>query len=225
MCSFYWSHRLGPLQPVIRLQVLYPLILALPHPPPVSSQARAGGRPHSPPTPADVSTGVPLRGSAVCFSPCGLAALVIVPIHRLCAPSIPVISKHSRVTMNLIPRWEPTALWRDGWFQTGWEASAQTPSSHPHPSEHRSLHLLHGQIALRELSARPLWLLAAMGLHRNLPNFFWLLSWCQFFAFFKKWWSHKVQIVFKLSEWQCQTPLTSFLWNLPTNSGDGFRET
>lgn len=38
MCSFYWSHRLRPLQPVIRLQVLYPrslsppLLLALPHP-------------------------------------------------------------------------------------------------------------------------------------------------------------------------------------------------
>lgn len=180
MCSFYWSHRLGPLQPVIRLQVLYPrslsptlLLLALPHPHLLVRRTVQGSLPYAP---ADVTTGAPLRRthsvSAVYFCLCGLAGLVIVPIHRLRALSISVISKHSGVTMNLIPRWERWANWRDGWFQTAWEVSAQSPSSCPHPSHHYSLHRLHGQIALRELSARPLWLLAPTELHRNLPHFF-----------------------------------------------------
>lgn len=199
MCSFYWSHRLRPLQPVIRLQVLYPrslsppLLLALPHPHLLVRRSAQGSLPYAP---ADVSTGAPLRRtlwvSAVYFCLCGRAALVIVPIHRLRALSISVISKHSGVTMNLIPRWERWANRRDGWFQTAWEVSAQIPSSRPHPSHHYSLHRLHGQIALRELSGRLLWLLAPKELHRSLPNFF---SSSHHASLCTKIWCHRVQNV------------------------------
>lgn len=103
MCSFYWSHRLGPLQPVIRLQVLYPLVLALPPP---HAWVHWPGQGAAPTRPRWCQRRSTTAVAAVYFSLCGLAALVIVPIHRLCAPSIPVISKHSRVTMNLILRWE-----------------------------------------------------------------------------------------------------------------------
>lgn len=50
MCSFYWSHRLGPLQPVIRLQAWYPLVLvlALPHPHPLVHRPVEGVAPARP---------------------------------------------------------------------------------------------------------------------------------------------------------------------------------
>lgn len=215
MCSFYWSHRLGPLQPVIRLQVLYPLVLALPHPHPLVHRPVRGSLPHAP---ADVSTGEPLptslRLSAVCFSLCGLAALVIVPIHRLCALSIPVISKHSRVTTNLIPRWERwanCALKRWMIPDRLWGLSSD-PLLPPPPLQASLPSLLHAQIALRELSAGPLWLSAAVELPQKPPKIPLTPIMRPVFAF-QRIWAHRVQIVFKLSESQCQIPLTSFLWN------------
>lgn len=69
MCSFYWSHRLRPLQPVIRLQVLYPrslsppLLLARPHPHLLVRRSAQGSLPYAP---ADVSTGAPLRRTLCC---------------------------------------------------------------------------------------------------------------------------------------------------------------
>lgn len=46
------------------------------------------------------------------------------------------------------------------------------PTQDPHLSKHYSSHRQHGQTALGELSAGPLWLLALAGAHRNLLSFY-----------------------------------------------------
>lgn len=227
MCSFYWSHRLGPLQPVIRLQVLYPLVLSLLIPIRYFTGLYRGLLPRAP---TDDSTRVPfptsLRVSAVYFSICGLAALVIVPIHRLCAYSVPVISKHSRVTMNLIPRWE---RWTNCALKR-WMIRDRLRSLSSDP-------LLTSPPLQALLPLSPAWsntpegafckttkVISSNGASQKPSKFLLTTIMMPVFAF-KKIWSHRVQIVLKLSELQCQTSLTSFLENIPTNVGDGCPET
>lgn len=136
MCSFYWSHRLGRCSQWSDYKCCTPSSCLFLSPVRSFPGPSRGWLPTCPP--ADVSTGMPLptslRASAVCFCLCGLAALVIVPIHRPCAHSIPVISKHSRVTMNLIPRWERRGQPRSGEMDDSRQAARPGLRPPPHVS-------------------------------------------------------------------------------------------
>lgn len=136
MCSFYWSHRLGRCSQWSDYKCCTPSSCLFLSPVRSFPGPSRGWLPTCPP--ADVSTGMPLptslRASAVCFYLCGLAALVIVPIHRPCAHSIPVISKHSRVTMNLIPRWERRGQPRSGEMDDSRQAARPGLRPPPHVS-------------------------------------------------------------------------------------------
>lgn len=224
MCSFYWSHRLGPLQPVIRLQVLYPLVLALPHPPPVSSQARAGGRPHSSPP-----CWCQHRGASPRICCVFLSSWPRCPCYR--TDSSPLRSFHPSHLQAQRGYNKPYSEMRANCALERWMIPDRLGGLGSDP-------LLSSPPLRASLPSSPAWsnspegalckttVVISSNVASQKPSKFLLTPVTMpVFCIFKKRWSHKVQIVFKLSEWQCQTPLTSFLWNLPTNSGDGSRET
>lgn len=110
--------------------------------PSVSSQACARSRSHVPPmTIAPGCHSWQASHYLLCISL--FVALLPLLSYRFIATAL-FPSQSSLSTAGLLwtlfrdERDGPTALWRDGWFQTGCGASAQPPSSRLHPSKHRS---------------------------------------------------------------------------------------
>ena len=185
---------------MIRLQVLYPHPYPLPPPssfllaPPCSSSSRpplAHGAlwgllclcwcqhrsmPTRPPSP-------PPRWASEYLLACPSVILSFgprCPLTHLTHTSL-LCSHHLQSSPNTAGLWwtlflherdRSTQRRRAKSVETVWEASAQPPPPDPHLSQHHPSHCMHGQTALGELSARPLWLLALTEAHRNLLSLY-----------------------------------------------------